>query len=286
MTILPRVKMARARANGIEIEYEVAGDAAAPPMLLVMGLAMQLIQWPDAFVARLAARGFRTIRFDNRDAGLSSKVERPYTLDDMAEDAAGLLDALAIDAAHVVGVSLGGMVAQLVAIRHPRRVLSLASIMATTGAQGVGAPRPELLPVLFTPPPAERAAYIESRAAVARQLAGSLRSDEAWVRDTIARAFDRAFYPQGTGRQLQAILSAADRTPALAALRVPTVVIHGTEDPLVDPSGGDATARAIPGARLVRIEGMGHDLPESAWATILDAIEENARRAATHRAST
>lgn len=274
--------MPRATTNGIELEYEVLGSASAEPMLLVMGLNMQLIHWPDGFVERLVERGFRIIRFDNRDAGLSSKLDRPYALDDMAADTAGLLDALGLASAHVVGASMGGYIAQLLAIGHPRRVRSLALIMTSTGARDVGQPRLDLLPLLMAPPPAEREPYIASRLAIARLLTGStLRSDEARLRATAGRAYDRAFYLPGIGRQLQAILAATDRTAALGGLRVPTVVIHGTDDPLVDPSGGDATARAIPGARLLRIPGMGHDLPEPAWDTIAAAIADNARVAAT-----
>jgi pimeloyl-ACP methyl ester carboxylesterase len=269
--------MARVHANGIEIEYETTGEG--PPLLLIMGFTMQLIQWPDGFVERLAAKGFRVTRFDNRDVGLSSKVEARYTLDDMADDTAGLLDALGAAPAHVVGASMGGFIAQLLALRHHDKVRTLASIMSTTGAPGVGAARPDLIPVLMAPPPKEREAYIESRAGIARMLTGSrLRSDEARVRATIGRAYDRAFYPAGIARQFQAILAGPDRTAALAGIRVPTVVIHGSDAVLVDPSGGDATARAIPGARLVRVDGMGHDLPEAAWDTVIDAIVENARR--------
>lgn len=278
--------MARAAANGIELEYEIigGGDGDAAPMLVIMGFTMQMIQWPDGFLERLAARGFRIVRFDNRDVGLSSKVERPYALDDMADDAAGLLDAVGIPAAHVVGVSMGGFIAQLLTLRHPERVSSLASIMSSTGARDVGGPHPDLVPMLMTPPPADRAAYIETRLAIARRLTGAtLPSDEARTRASFTRAYDRCFYPQGIARQFHAIISASDRTAALGAVRARTLVIHGTDDPLVDPSGGDATARAIPGARLVRIPGMGHDLPEAAWDTIIAAIAENAGSAPPRR---
>jgi len=273
--------MSRAMTNGIELEYEVIGSPSAEPMLLIMGVTMQMIAWPDGFLERLAARGFRLIRFDNRDVGLSSRVERPYSLDDMAADTVGLLDALAIDSAHVVGVSMGGFIGQLLAIHHPRRVRSLASIMSSTGARDVGGMRPEMGPLLMTPPPAQRHAYIESRLEVARRLAGTrLRTDEARLGASIARAYDRCFDPRAAARQFQAILSAPDRTAALGALRVPVVVIHGTDDPLIDVSGGEATARAIPGARLVLIPGMGHDLPDEAWDRLISAIGANAARAA------
>jgi pimeloyl-ACP methyl ester carboxylesterase len=273
--------MPRANANGIELEYEVIGDPAAPPMLMVMGFTMQMIQWPDGLLERLAARGFRLIRFDNRDCGLSTKLERGYTLDDMADDAAGLLAALGEDSVHVVGASMGGFIAQLLALRHPRRVRSLASIMSSTGARDVGRTAPDVTPLLMTPPPVERAAYIESRMVIARRLTGSLlRSDETRVRATVGRAFDRCFFPAGALRQLQAIMAAQDRTAALAAVRVPTVVIHGSDDPLIDFSGGEATARAIPGSTFVPIRGMGHDLPEGAWDAIVEAIARNASSAA------
>jgi pimeloyl-ACP methyl ester carboxylesterase len=267
----------RARANGIELEYEVIGDDADEPMLLVMGFSVQMIQWPDGFLARLRGHGFRLIRFDNRDVGLSSKVAQPYALDDMADDTAGLLDALGIRAAHVVGASMGGFISQLLTIRHPDRVLSLASIMSSTGARDVGQPHPAIIPMLMTPPPAERGPYIETRLATARRLTGStLRSDEARVRASISREYDRCFYPQGAVRQFQAIIAAPDRTAALGAVRARTVVIHGTDDELIDPSGGVATAKAIPGAHLLSIPGMGHDLPEGAWDPIARAIAANA----------
>ena len=274
--------MPRALTNGIELEYEVIGDPAAPPMLLVMGFGMQMIQWPDGFLERLVGRGFRIIRFDNRDCGLSTKLDRPYRLDDMAEDTAGLFESLGLDSAHVVGASMGGFIAQLLAIRHPRRVRSLALIMTTTGAGDVGQARPEMLPLLMTPPPIERGAYVESRLEVARHLTGrTLRSDEARVRATSGRAYDRAFYPPGAVRQFQAIQAAPDRSAALGGVRVPAVVIHGSDDPLIDRSGGEAAARAIPGARLLSISGMGHDLPEAAWDTIVAAIADNSSGAAT-----
>ncbi len=270
--------MPLADSNGITLEYEVIGDANAAPMLLVMGFSVQLIQWPDRLCAMLAKRGFRVVRFDNRDVGLSSKVDRSYSLDDMSDDAAGLLDTLGIEAAHVVGASMGGYIAQLLALRHARRVRSLCSIMSSTGARGVGQPSPEMFTLLMTPAPPERSTYIEQRLAIARKVAGpGFPFDEARIRDTIGRAFDRCYYPAGAMRQIRAVLSAADRTASLARIRVPTLVIHGTHDLIVDPSGGEATARAIPGARLLPIPGMGHDLPEGAWQTIVDAIVENTK---------
>jgi len=289
--------MPRAQTNGIELEYEVVGDPAARPLLLVQGLGAQLISVEDRFCAELAARGFRVIRFDNRDVGLSTRLDGAgppdfgaiwegdhsslaYTLDDMADDDAGLLDAVGVRRAHVAGVSLGGMIAQLLAIRHPEKVLSLASIMSTTGDRQVGQPSAEGAGVLFTPMPAERDRYLEQAVANAKlALAGSAFSfDPDAVRRAAARGYDRAYYPDGVGRQLAAALAATDRTEALRSLRVPTLVVHGDADRLVGVSGGEATAAAVPGARLLRIPGLGHELPAGVWATVADAIAENAAR--------
>ncbi|HEU4398880.1 MAG TPA: alpha/beta hydrolase, partial [Actinomycetota bacterium] len=251
--------MPRAQTNGIELEYEVVGDPAARPLLLVQGLGAQLISVEDRFCAELAARGFMVIRFDNRDVGLSTRLDGAgapdfaaiwegdhsslaYTLDDMADDAAGLLDAAGVRRAHVAGVSLGGMIAQLLAIRHPEKVLSLASIMSTTGDRQVGQPSAEGAGVLFTPMPAERECYLEQAVANAKlALAGSAFSfDPDAVRRAAARGYDRAHYPDGVGRQLAAALAATDRTEALRSLRVPTLVVHGDVDRLVGVSGGEA----------------------------------------------
>ena len=271
--------MPKARCNGIEIEYEVLGDEQAEPMLLVMGFAVQLIAWPDGFCRMLVERGYRVIRFDNRDVGLSSKVPASYSLDDLAADTAGLRDALELASAHVVGASMGGFIAQLLAIHHPSRVRSLCSIMSSTGDRSVGQPRPEIVPMLMVSPPAERSSYVDARLAIARRLASpGFPFDEQRSRDVIGLAFDRAYYPAGAQRQLAAVLAARDRTRALGELRLPTLVIHGAEDPLVHRSGGEATARAIPGAELLVIPGMGHDLPKPLLATLADAIVANARR--------
>jgi len=290
--------MPRAQTNGIELEYEVVGDPAARPLLLVQGLGAQLISVEDRFCAELAARGFMVIRFDNRDVGLSTWLDGAgapdfaaiwegdhsslaYTLDDMADDAAGLLDAVGVRRAHVAGVSLGGMIAQLLAIRHPEKVLSLASIMSTTGDRQVGQPSAEGAGVLFTPMPAERDRYLEQAVANAKlALAGSAFSfDPDAVRRAAARGYDRAYYPDGVGRQLAAALAATDRTEALRSLRVPTLVVHGDVDRLVGVSGGEATAAAVPGARLLRVPRLGHELPPGTWPTMADAIADNADRA-------
>jgi pimeloyl-ACP methyl ester carboxylesterase len=289
--------MGQTTANGITIEYETIGDPAAQPLLLVMGLGAQLITWPDGFCAQLADRGFHVVRFDNRDVGLSSKVEdgpapalgdaltgdtssASYLLTDMADDAAGLLDALDIGAAHVVGASMGGMIAQTLAIHHRARVRSLCSIMSTTGAADVGAPAPEALSALLKPPATTREEAIANGVEASRIIGSTTfptPDDELAAR--AAAAYDRCFYPAGIARQLLAILASGDRTEALQALDVPAVVIHGSEDPLVTPSGGEATAKAIPGAELVMIDGMGHDLPEAVWPTVLDTVSAVAARA-------
>jgi pimeloyl-ACP methyl ester carboxylesterase len=289
--------MPRARANGVELEYEVLGDPAARPLLLVQGLGAQLVTIEEDFCAALAARGFMVIRFDNRDVGLSTRLDGAgtpdfaaiwegdrsslaYTLEDMADDAAGLLDAVGVRRAHVAGISLGGMIAQLLAVRHPDRVLSLASIMSNTGDRQVGQPSTEGAGVLFTPMPAERDRYLEQAVANAKLLlAGSaFPFDPDAIRRVVARGYDRAHHPDGVGRQLAAALAATDRTQALRSLRVPTLVVHGEVDRLVGVSGGEATAAAVPGARLLRIPGLGHELPPAVWATVADAIADNAAR--------
>lgn len=287
-----------ARIGDIELAYEVGGDPAGVPMLLIMGLGAQMILWPDDLVAELGARGFRTVRFDNRDCGRSTWIEggpepnplaalagdtssASYTLEDMAADAAGLLDHLGIGEAHVVGASMGGMIAQTLAIHHPRRARSLASIMSTTGDRAVGMPKPEVLPALLTPPPATREGTVQWAERMFAIIGSpGFEPDREWVADVAGREFDRGQNPPGTARQLMAIAASGDRTQALRGVGAPAVVIHGAADPLVPISGGRATAEAIPGAELVVIEGMGHDLPRGAWPRIVDAIAANAHRAA------
>lgn len=272
--------MPRAHANGIELEYEVIGDAGAPPLLMIMGLASQMIMWPDELCRLIAARGFRVIRYDNRDVGLSTKTAALYSLDDMADDAVGLLDALDLPAAHVVGASMGGYIAQLLALRHRARVRSLCILMSSTGARDVGGAAPDILPMLLQPMPSERAAYIEYRVRIARRLSSTgYEFDEPRVRALAAAAYDRSFFPLGGQRQLAAVMQAGDRTARLGELRVPTVILHGADDPIVAVSGGQALARAIPGAALRLFPGMGHDLPAALWPTFAAAIAENAMRA-------
>jgi pimeloyl-ACP methyl ester carboxylesterase len=289
-----------ASADGIEIFYTTDGDPSAEPLLLVMGLGAQLIVWPDAFVARLVDRGFFVIRFDNRDVGLSTKPDvgdldpaaeilgalggtpprAPYLLADMAADAVTVLDALGIDSAHVVGASMGGMIAQTIAIEHRDRVRSLTSIMSTTGDPTVGAPTPEILGVLLGPPPASREEAVERGVTVSVAIDSPGLVDEDEARERAGAAWDRCAYPQGTAHQLLAIVASPDRTAALRQLDVPTLVVHGDKDPLVTPSGGEATAAAVPGAEHLVIEGMGHDHAEVFWDTIIDAICATTAKAA------
>jgi pimeloyl-ACP methyl ester carboxylesterase len=289
--------MPKAHANGIELEYEEFGDPGDPPLLLIMGFAAQMTYWHDRFCKGLAQKGYRVVRFDNRDIGLSSRIEdapvpdvgaaiggdtssASYTLDDMADDAAGLLDYLGDDWAHVVGASMGGMIAQALAIRHPEKVRSLCSIMSTTGDPEVGGASDEAMAVLLTPPPqsAEEAADRGWTVSNVIGSTGFARSEEE-VRARSSAAWERSHDPMGVARQLVGILASPDRTAALAAVEAPTLVIHGGSDPLVNPSGGEATAKAIPGAELLIVDGMGHDLPEEAWPQIMDAIDANARKA-------
>ncbi len=283
----------------IELAYETFGDPADPAVLVIMGLGAQMIFWPEELCEALSERGYFMVRFDNRDVGLSTKLdghspppltkvlsgevtEVPYLLADMAVDAVGLLDYLGIDRTHVVGASMGGMIAQRLAIDHPERVLSLASIMSTTGDHAVGQPTPAALTVLMTAPPTDLEGYVEGFLA-ARRAIGShgFEFDEPRTRRLAERCYGRGFFPDGTARQFAAILASPDRTPELATIAAPTVVIHGDDDALIDVSGGRATAAAIPGAELVVIEGMGHDLPEGAWAPIAASLSRNFERAAS-----
>jgi pimeloyl-ACP methyl ester carboxylesterase len=285
------------RVGDIDIAYETFGDPEQPALLLVMGLATQMIAWHDDFCAELAGHGFHIIRFDNRDVGrstamrdlpaptlrqlaLRSKKAAGYTLSDMAGDAVGLLDHLGIQRAHVVGASMGGMIAQTIAIEHPDRVLSLCSIMSNTGARWSGQPKLATYRVLLGTPPKDRDKFIEHVLKTYRVIGSpGFDRDEDDLRDLAGRSYDRGRNPAGSGRQLAAITASGDRSSRLRSISAPTVVVHGTKDRLVNPSGGRATAKAIPGARLVRIEGMGHDLPRGAWPQIIGAIVENAARA-------
>jgi pimeloyl-ACP methyl ester carboxylesterase len=295
-----------ARANGIELCYEIFGDAGAEPMLLIMGLGAQMIHWDDDFCRQLAARGFRVIRFDNRDIGKSSKltggkrlgplellklrflkipVDAPYRLRDMAEDTVGLMDALGIQSAHLVGASMGGMIAQEVAISFPGRVRSLTSIMSTTGDPKVPAPTREAMAVLMAPPPATKEEYFARYAQTWKVLrVGNFPEDEALDRARAQRTYERGLNPAGVGRQLRAIMASGSRKERLASVKAPTLVIHGTVDPLVRPEGGKDTAASIAGAKLLMIEGMGHALPIPMWPQIIDAIDKHAHGASARAA--
>ncbi len=286
--------MPRTYANGIDIEYDARGAPDARPLLLIMGLGAQMIIWDDDFCEQLAARGHRVIRFDNRDIGLSTKLDAagmpnlvaavgrrllgkpvgaPYTLSDMAADAAGLLDALGIETADIVGASMGGMIAQTMAIEHPSRVRTLTSIMSTTGEPDLPQPTPEATAALLTPVPTDREGNVTRAVRVARVIGSpGFPFDEVYVRRRAARAYDRGFYPAGAARQLLAIMASGSRKEALKTVRVPTLVIHGSDDPLAPLAGGIETAESIPGAELLILEGMGHDLPQLLWPRIIDAI--------------
>jgi pimeloyl-ACP methyl ester carboxylesterase len=270
-------------------------------MLLIMGLGGQMIDWDEEFCEQLVRRGFYVIRFDNRDVGLSTKfdeagipdvmavinavqtgetVKTPYSLEDMADDAVGLLDTLKIEKAHICGASMGAYISQIVAFRHPTHVLSLTSIMGSTGNPDLPPPTPEAKKVLLTPMPTEREAYIEESIKGWRILYGSgFPFDEEKWRTGIANAYDRCFYPQGEERQLVAIRTNGNRKPKLVSINVPTLVIHGSDDPLVPIEGGKDTAETIPNAKLLIIDGMGHSLPPETWPQIVDAITENANQA-------
>jgi len=299
MPTVHRTPPAFAPANGLKLCYDTFGDATASPLLLIMGLAAQMVAWDDEFCTLLAARGYRVIRFDNRDIGLSSRIESaglpdvsaafmaamqgkpipspPYLLSDMADDAIGLLDALGIPSAHVVGASMGGAIAQTLAINHSERLRTLTSIMASTGEPGLPPPSADALAVLFKPTPTDQAAYFESYVQTWKVLrAGSFPLDEARDLSRAGQNFARGLNPAGVARQLVAILASGSRKQALGAVRVPTLVIHGDIDPLVPLACGLDTAESVPGAKLLVVPGMGHALPISQWPQIIDAIAAHA----------
>jgi len=285
--------------GGIDICYETFGAPADPAMLLIMGLGTQMLGWHEDFCNELADRGFFVIRYDNRDIGRSTilrsapvptlgqiirrdKRAASYTLAEMAADGVGLLDHLEIDRAHLVGVSMGGMIAQTIAARRPERVLSLTSIMSSTGSRWRGQPALKTYRSFLSPVSSDRATYIANTAALF-DIIGSpgFDHDADDLRDLLGRMYDRGHDAGSVSRQLAAILASGDRTAELRRITAPTLVIHGTKDRLVNKSGGRATAHAIPGARLVMVEGMGHDLPRGAWPQLIEAIVENAARAAS-----
>jgi pimeloyl-ACP methyl ester carboxylesterase len=275
--------MPRAHNGDVEIEYQSFGDDRAEAILLVNGLGSQMTRWPEAFCEKLVAKGYRAIRFDNRDTGLSTWPSEPYTLKDMANDGVAVLDAAGVRKAHIAGVSMGGMIVQRLALDHPGRVLSMTSIMSTTGAREAFSSTPEAAAVLNLPPPdpaADFEAFVQNRMANARTIGSPAYPwDEAMLRERVISEYRRAFNPAGVGRQMAAIRADGDRTARLAKLDVPAVVLHGADDPLLKPFGGEATAAAIPDAELRIIPGMGHDLPPGLYDIVVDAIVTAAARA-------
>lgn len=294
--------MAQVQANGISIEYETFGDKSKETVLLIMGLGGQLTMWPVEFCEELVSRGYHVVRFDNRDIGLSTKFDaagmpdmaaifgalmagKPatsaYSLDDMAADAAALLDALGIKAAHIVGASMGGMIAQLVATNHPERTLSLTSIMSTTGNPALPQAKPEAMAVLMSPAPEGDIEGAITRGIEAWKVIGSpgFPTDDATLRTWVTRDVNRSLYPVGTARQMAAIVANGDRREKLKKLNVPTVVVHGADDPLVPVEGGKDTAANIPGAELRIVPGMGHDFPLGLVKTYADAVSSVIERA-------
>ena len=291
--------MPNVTANGIQIEYDTFGDSSFPALLLVAGNGAQMIFWDVEFCELLVKKGYFVIRFDNRDAGLSTKfeeagipdflaaikaamagkpVESTYSLDDMADDAVGLLDALGIEKAHICGASMGGMIAQVIAYRHPKHVLSLTSIMSTTGNPDLPQGKPETIAAVLAPAPVERKAYVEHMMNVWRKIwSPGFPFEETRARTFIEKSYDRSYYPQGAVRQNIALIANGDRRESLSTIAVPTLVIHGADDPLIPVEGGKDTARVIPGARLFIINGMGHDMPKGVWAKIVDAISNHTR---------
>jgi pimeloyl-ACP methyl ester carboxylesterase len=299
MNSVPHQPPRLAPTNGIELCYEIFGAEDAEPMLLIMGLGAQMVLWDDAFCQQLAARGFRVIRFDNRDIGESTKlsggkritmtellklrflgtpVSAPYKLADMANDVLGLLDVLGIRSAHLVGASMGGMIAQELALSHPQRVRSLTSIMSSTGNPKLPQPTREAAALLLRPPPTTLDEYIARFKQTWRILrVGSFPLDEAKDGELAARIYARGLNPAGAARQFRAILASGSRKERLKSLKVPTLVIHGTVDPLIRPVAGKETAASIPGSKLMMIEGMGHAVPIPMWPQIIGAIADHAR---------
>ena len=293
--------MPQVDANGIRIEYDTFGSPSDRPLLLVMGLGGQMPMWDDAFCSGLAAEGQHVIRFDNRDVGLSTwfdeagapniielmqkaasgeSFEVPYTLDDMADDTAGLIAALGLEDVHVCGASMGGMIVQTLAIRHPGRVRSLVSIMSTTGNAEVPPAKPEAMARLMTPPAAGRDGAIEASVETWKVIGSpGFPPDEDRVRERAGILYDRAFHPEGTVRQMAAIMAHGSRVEALRGVTAPTLVIHGEADPLVPVEGGRDTAASVPGAELLLIPGMGHDMPVGVWPQLTSAISEHTEKA-------
>lgn len=295
--------MPNVKANGIQMEYDTFGDRSFPALLLIAGNGAQLIFWEAEFCELLAKAGLFVIRFDNRDTGLSTKfdeagvpdimaaikasmegkyVAAAYSLDDMADDCVGLLDTLHIEKAHICGASMGGMIAQVVAYRHPQRVLSLISIMSNTGNPNLPQGQPDAIAAVVAPPPSEREAYIEHNMNVWRKIwSPGFPFEERRARIYLEKSYDRSYYPQGMARQNIAILARGDRSALLSFIKAPTLVIHGSGDPLIPVEAGKDTARVIPGANLLIIDGMGHDLPTGVWPEIVTAISRHIKRQRT-----
>ncbi|MPY94262.1 MAG: alpha/beta fold hydrolase [Acidimicrobiia bacterium] len=292
--------MPTADANGITLCYDTFGDPAAPALLLVMGFTAQMTAWDERFCRLLAERGLHVVRFDNRDCGLSTHLDGqevdlmalyaahegggdyppvPYGLSAFADDAFALLDQLGVAAAHVLGASMGGMIVQAMAIARPERVLSMTSVMSTTGEEEFGQAKPEVMAALLAPPPTERDAFVQHTVSRAKLFCGPRYFDDDATAERAAAAYDRAFYPEGATRQLAAIWSSGERAEALRSLAVPTLVIHGRADTLIDKSGGERTAELVPGANLLLLHDMGHDLPEPLWPLVVDAVASHT----THR---
>lgn len=283
--------------GAVTLCYETFGDQSDPALLLIMGLGTQMIAWREDFCRELVERGFFVIRFDNRDSGKSTSMKGrpvtlvelttkrvkkpPYTLAELADDAVGLLDHLGIDKAHVVGASMGGMIAQHVAIRYPGRVLSLVSIMSTTGGRLVGQPKMAIVPLFLSKPSGGPEEYEERAVKLFRAVGSKRLFDEDYIRASARLSWERGINMAGTGRQLAAITADGSRKKRLGRVKAPTLVIHGKDDRLVAPSGGRATAKAIKGAKLLMLDDMGHDLPRPLWPTIIDAIVDNTKRATT-----
>ena len=293
--------MPRARNGAVELEYETFGDVGGRPLLLVMGLGAQMIAWREAFCAQLAAAGHFVIRYDNRDTGLSTRFDDhpvpsmlelaeqlmkgeqpkvPYTLNEMADVAVAVLDAVGIQRAHICGASMGGMIVQAMAIRHPERIHSMVSIMSSTGNPDLPRSKPEAMAALTAPPARTREEAVERSVATSKVIGSqTYPGDPAEIRAFAARAFDRGFNPAGVARHMAAVTAHGNRRPALEAVRIPTLVLHGKEDPLVPVTGGIDTYEAIPGADLLVLAGMAHDLPKPLWPRITQAISELTTRA-------
>ncbi|MEP6658972.1 MAG: alpha/beta hydrolase [Acidimicrobiales bacterium] len=290
------------KANGIDLFYETVGDVNDPTLLLVHGFTAQIVSWEEGFVRALADRGFHVVTYDNRDVGHSTHFDGvhvnlrsvaaavragedagalvPYTLSDMGADGVALLDVVGAERAHVAGVSMGGMIAQTIAIEHPDRTRSLASIMSTTGELAYGRATDEANAAILSAPAAEREAYIAQSLEHWKIWASRYHGGAEALTERLGRQYDRMFYPEGATRQLGAIIASGERSKGLSALEMPTVVIHGRQDTLIQPSGGERTAELVPGSRLLMLDGMGHDLPAPLWPAIIDAIVANAERSA------